>query len=102
MQFYHTYLSLDERILVRISSQISVHERRQRQRRKTENRDAANIPPHNIDPSIAGKCTCYQKIMEGRFGSNTCEVLQKLTKIIHRRSNAKKSCGSEENICLSS
>ena len=64
--------------------------------------DIINVQEDNIDPSIAGKCTCYQKIMEERFGSTTCEVLQKLTKIIHRRSNAKKSCGSEENICLSS
>ena len=35
MQFYHTYLSLDERISAMISLQISVHERRQ----KTEEKD---------------------------------------------------------------
>ena len=46
MQFYHTYLSLDKRI----SARISVHERRQRQRRKMENRDAANISPQETPP----------------------------------------------------
>ena len=35
MQFYHTYLSLDEWISARISSRISVHKRR----RKTEEKD---------------------------------------------------------------